>query len=56
MKPFFSGKGVQSNATTLIENKEIILDDIEVANNLNNFFVNSVVSLNLDIPCDFITD
>ena len=55
MKPFFSDKGEQRNAITLVENDEIISDDIEVAETFNTFFANAAASLNIDIPKELLT-
>ena len=38
----------------MVKNEEIICDDVEVANTLNNYFLNFVK--NLKIPENFVTD
>ena len=38
MKPFLTGKGINSDKITLIENDNILDEDGEVAEILNNFF------------------
>ena len=48
MKPFFSDKGGNNHNIVLVENDKIISDDVEMAENFNNFFKNSVFSLNLN--------
>ncbi len=48
VKPLFSGKCVTTDSIALVENKEIVSDDKEVATIFNNFFSGAVKSLNLD--------
>ena len=48
MKPLFSDKCVASDSITLVENKEIISNDGDVATIFNNFFSGAVKSLNID--------
>ena len=50
MKPFFTSKSLSKNKITLIESGKIINEDIEVAETLNNWFEESVSSLNISIP------
>ena len=47
VKPFFSEKTVVKAKINLIENNEIISDDFNLANTFNNFFVNTVPSLEI---------
>ena len=50
MKTFFTSKSLSKNKITLIENGKIINEDIEVAETLNNWFEESVSSLNISVP------
>ena len=54
VKPFLSEKNKSREKITLVKNEEIISDDVEVANTLNNYFLN--VIKNLKIPEKFVTD
>ena len=56
IKPFFSDKGAGKNRITLIEEDDIIQDDCEIANIMNQHFTTVVESLNLSIPCEFLTE
>ena len=56
MKPFFSDKGVENGAITLVDNDVIISDDQKAAETLNIFFSNAVASLNVGIPSEVTTD
>ena len=50
MKPFFTSKSLSKTKITFIESGKIINEDIEVAETLNNWFEESVSSLNISIP------
>ena len=54
VKLFLSEKNKSREKITLVKNEEIISDDVEVANTLNNYFLN--VIKNLKIPEKFVTD
>ena len=56
MKPLFSDKNLGTNSITLVEDKDIIAEDAEVANTLNPFFENAVTSLDIRIPSEYTTD
>ena len=47
IKPLFSNKGNFGNKIELVEGGEIIDKDADIAEELNNFFKNAVVSLNI---------
>ena len=47
IKPFFTNKSTFGRNIKLIEKKEILKDDIEIAEELNIFFSNAVKSLNI---------
>ena len=47
VKPFFNGKGSNSSKTTLVEENNIISDEEEIANTMNNYFINVIKTLNL---------
>ena len=47
MKPFFSNSGEGSRTIPLVEKDEILSDDKMIAENLNNYFVDAVSSLEL---------
>ena len=47
IKPLFSDKQQHSSNITLIENKKIISNDLEIAETMNNFFTN--ITKNLEI-------
>ena len=47
MKPLFSNKGNFGNKIKLVESREIIDEDADIAEELNNFFKNTVASLNI---------
>ena len=48
VKPYLSEKNKSREKIILVKNEEIISDDVEVANTLNNYFLNVVK--NLKIP------
>ena len=52
VKPFFPDKGTSKHDIILIEGKEIIQEDAEVAKILVDFFSNAVESLDLSIPSE----
>ena len=54
IKPLFSDKQTVSQQITLIEGDDIIYKDKEVADKMNNFFVNAIENLNIEDP--FILD
>ena len=54
VKPFLSVKNKSREKITLVKNEEIISDNVEVANTLNNYFLNVVE--NLKFPEKFVTD
>ena len=56
LKPFLTDKGSKSNTICLIEEGEIISKDSEVADTLNLFFKNSVSSLLISEPSEYIND
>ena len=47
VKPFFNGKGSNSSKNTLVEENNIISDEEEIANIMNNYFINLTKTLNL---------
>ena len=47
VKPFFNDKGSSSSKTTLVEENNIISDEEEIANTMNNYFINVIKTLNL---------
>ena len=47
VKPFFSDKGSNSSKITLVEEDNIISDEEEIANIMNNYFVNVAKTLDL---------
>ena len=46
-KPFFNDKGSNSSKITLVEENNIISDEEEIANIMNNYFINVTKTLNL---------
>ena len=48
VKPYLSERNKSREKIVLVKNEEIISDDVEVANTLNNYFLNVVK--NLKIP------
>ena len=56
MKPFSTAKGVSKNSIKLIEGRNIIVEDCEVADTLNIYFNNAVTSLGINEPADIITE
>ena len=46
-KLFFNGKGCNSSKITLVEENNIISDEEEIANVMNNYFINVTKTLNL---------
>ena len=46
VKPFFSDKGSNSSKITLVEENSIISDEEEIANIMNNYFINVTKTLN----------
>ena len=55
-KPFFTDKGANNDAITLIENDNIIQNDTDVAKVLGDYFSKAVESLNINIPSEHIND
>ena len=47
VKPFFNDKGFNSSKITLVEENNIISDEEEIANIMNNYFINATKTLNL---------
>ena len=47
VKPFFNGKGSNSSKITLVEENNIISGEEEIANIMNNYFINVTETLNL---------
>ena len=47
VKQFFSDKGSNSSKITLVEEDNIISDEEEIANIMNNYFVNVAKTLDL---------
>ena len=47
MKPFFSDKNSSRQITNIMTNEKIITEDVEIGQNMNNFFSNSVKSLGI---------
>ena len=47
MKPFFNDKGSNSSKIKLVEENNIISDEEEIANVMNNYFINATKTLNL---------
>ena len=47
VKPFFSDKASNSSKITLVEENNIISDEEEIANIMNNYFINVTKTLNL---------
>ena len=47
VKPSFSDKGSNSSKITLVEENNIISDEEEIANTMNNYFINVTKPLNL---------
>ena len=47
VKPFFSDKGCSSSKITLVEENNIINNEEEIANIMNNYFINITKTLNL---------
>ena len=47
VKPFFNDKGSNSSKITLVEENNIISDEEEIANIMNNYFINVTKTLNL---------
>ena len=47
IKPFFSDKVSNSSKITLVEENNIISDEEEIANIMNNYFINVTKTLNL---------
>ena len=46
VKPFFNDKGFNSSKITLVEENNIISDEEEIANIMNNYFINVTKTLN----------
>ena len=46
-KPFFNDKGSNSSKITLVEENNIVSDEEEIANIMNNYFINVTKTLNL---------
>ena len=47
VKPFFSNKGSFGNKMKLVENDELLQDDKNIAEEMNNFFKNAVLTLDI---------
>ena len=47
VKPFFNDKGSNSSKITLVEENNILSDEEEIANIMNNYFINVTKTLNL---------
>ena len=47
VKPFFSDKGSNSSKITLVEENNIVSDEEEIANIMNNYFINVIKALYL---------
>ena len=47
VKPFFCDKGSNSSKIRLVEENNIISDEEEIANIMNNYFINVAKTLNL---------
>ena len=47
IKPFFSGKGLQTNNITLKDNNRLVTDSSIITNTFNNYFINITNNLNL---------
>ena len=47
VKPFFSNKGSFGNKIKLVENDELLQDDKNIAEEMNNFFKNAVLTLDI---------
>ena len=47
VKPFFSNKGSFGNKIKLVENDELLQDDKNSAEEMNNFFKNAVLTLDI---------
>ena len=47
VKPFFCDKGSNFSKITLVEENNIISDEEEIANIMNNYFINVTKTLNL---------
>ena len=56
VKPFLTDKGTRINNITLIEKGEIISNDVEVADTLNKFFKDTVSSLEIREPTEYLND
>ena len=52
-KLFFNGKESNSSKITLVEENNIISDEEEIANVMNNYFINVTKTLNLKIQHGF---
>ena len=50
VKPFFNDKGSSSSKIKLVEENNIISDEEEIANIMNNYFINVTKTLNLKKP------
>ena len=47
VEPFFSNKGIFGNKIKLVENDELLKDDKNIAEEMNNFFKNAVLTLDI---------
>ena len=47
VKPFFSNKGSFGNKIKLVENDEFLQDDKYIAEEMNNFFKNALLTLDI---------
>ena len=47
VKPFFSKEGSFGNKIKLVENDELLQDDENIAEEMNNFFKNAVLILDM---------
>ena len=56
IKPFLTGKGVNSQKLTLLESNQILSADIDVAETLNSFFSDAPKSLSINENSYIIND
>ena len=48
VKPFFSNKGDRGSNIQLVKDNELLQDDQKIADELNTFFKNAVLNLNIN--------
>ena len=48
IKPLFTGKSKSQTNITLVENEQIITEKVEVAEKLNNYFIEAVQNLQIE--------